>query len=490
MSELPENWGSCEIGDVAKVVGGGTPSSGDPTNFTKKGGIPWITPADLSKYKDIYIRRGARNLTEKGLRESSAKIIPAGSVLFSSRAPVGYVVIASNDVTTNQGFKSFILPEDLDNRFVYYYLRHIKPIAEGMATGTTFKELSGANAARLPFTIAPLPEQKRIADKLDSLLARVDACQEHLARVPAILKRFRQSVLAAAFRGELVEQDPKNEPASELIYRLQYERRKKWEESKAINKKEYVEIDFPNLRELPELPDGWAWATPEQLASTDHYALAIGPFGSSLMVKDYTEEGVPLIFVRNIRSGVFLGSNTSYISLEKADELRAHKVVSGDILITKMGDPPGDAFLYPDGMPNAIATSDCLKWSLSPLLFDKRFFVHAIHSPFVKYQIAQITKGVAQQKMSLARFKTIAIPVPPLAEQHEIVRRVEKLFAFADRLEARWKTAQALTAQLTPSLLAKAFRGELVPQDPDDEPASALLARIRKASDKNPTLFD
>ena len=92
--------------------------------------------------------------------------------------------------------------------------------------------------------------------------------------------------------------------------------------------------------------------------------------------------------------------------------------------------------------------------------------------------------------MSLARFKTIAIPVPPLAEQHEIVRRVEKLFAFADRLEARWKTAQALTAQLTPSLLAKAFRGELVPQDPDDEPASALLARIRKASDKNPTLFD
>jgi type I restriction enzyme, S subunit len=205
MSELPDGWIETVFGEVVKVVGGGTPKSTDSTNFTTEGGTPWITPSDLSGYKQMFISRGSRNLTVKGLRESSAKLLPSGSVLFSSRAPIGYVAIAANDLTTNQGFKSFVVPESLDNRFLYFYLRHIKPVAEMMATGTTFKELSGSNAAQLPLLIPPLPEQKRIADKLDALLARVEQCQTHLDRVPALLKAFRQSVLAAATSGRLTE---------------------------------------------------------------------------------------------------------------------------------------------------------------------------------------------------------------------------------------------------------------------------------------------
>jgi type I restriction enzyme S subunit len=162
MSAIPEKWIKCDIGDVTKIVSGGTPPSKDSTNFTNKGGMPWITPSDLSGYKDVYISRGARNLTEKGLSNSSATPIPARSVLFSSRAPIGYVAIAKNELTTNQGFKNFVLPDGLDSKFIYYYLRHIKPIAEAMATGTTFKELSGAKASQLPLMIAPLNEQKRI----------------------------------------------------------------------------------------------------------------------------------------------------------------------------------------------------------------------------------------------------------------------------------------------------------------------------------------
>jgi len=202
---LRKRWTSCEIGEVAKVVGGATPPSKDPTNFDGDGGVPWITPADLSAYRGVYIRRGARNLSEKGFATCSAAMLPAGTVLFSSRAPVGYVAIAANPVCTNQGFKSFVLPEGLDSRFVYYYLCHIRPIAEERATGTTFKELSGAAASRLPLQIAPTNEQQRIADKLDAVLARVDACCERLDRVPAILKRFRQSVLTAATSGKLTE---------------------------------------------------------------------------------------------------------------------------------------------------------------------------------------------------------------------------------------------------------------------------------------------
>ncbi len=212
MSALPPNWIEVAIADVAQIVGGGTPPSKDEECFAPPGqGIPWITPADLSGYRHQTISRGIRDLTPKGLATCSAKVMPAGSVLFSSRAPIGYVAIASNPVATNQGFKSFVLPNEMDSRYAYYQLKHIKPVAEARATGTTFKELSGFAAAKLPFVVAPPSEQKRIADKLDTVLTRVDAVNTRLARVAPILKRFRQSVLAAATSGRLTKDWRNNE---------------------------------------------------------------------------------------------------------------------------------------------------------------------------------------------------------------------------------------------------------------------------------------
>jgi type I restriction enzyme S subunit len=201
--KTPEGWVRCEIGEVTQVVSGGTPRAKDPSNFVDEGGIPWITPADLSGYTDIFISRGARNLSEKGFNSCSAAKIPTGSVLFSSRAPVGYIAIAANELATNQGFKSFVLPKGLDSRFVYFYLKYIKPVAENMATGTTFKELSGKVAAKLPLLIAPTEEQTRIADKLENLIARVDACRDRLNRVSSVLKSFRQAVIDTAASGQI-----------------------------------------------------------------------------------------------------------------------------------------------------------------------------------------------------------------------------------------------------------------------------------------------
>jgi type I restriction enzyme S subunit len=203
---IPGTWSIAPVGSLAKVVGGGTPPSQNPENFAAPGaGIPWLTPADLSGYRKQSIQHGTRDLTCQGLKHCSAALMPRGTVLFSSRAPIGYVAIAANEISTNQGFKSFIFAADIDSRFAYYQLRYLKPIAEAIATGTTFKELSGSAAAKLPFAIAPTNEQTRIADKLDTVLARVDACRDRLARVAPLLKRFRQSVLAAATSGRLTE---------------------------------------------------------------------------------------------------------------------------------------------------------------------------------------------------------------------------------------------------------------------------------------------
>lgn len=457
--ELPENWVQCEIGEVTKVVGGGTPPSKDLSNFTTQGGTPWITPADLSGYKYAHISKGARNLSDKGFAACSAVKMPAGSVLFSSRAPVGYVAIASTEVTTNQGFKSFVLPESIESRFVYYYLRHIKPIAEMMATGTTFKELSGSAAAKLPFLLAPLNEQKRIADKLDTLLARVDACRERLDRVPQILKRFRQAVLAAATSGALTEE---------------------WREHIGI-----VSHDVGDS--LMDFPEGW-----KVHKIGDVFSLIDGDRGPNYPKQhDYLPAGHCLFLsTKNVRPFGFLFDETVYISEQKHKLLRNGTLQRGDIIITTRG-TLGNVAVYDESVPYST-----IRINSGMLIIRNKGF--EIHNDFVKYFIAspffsvQLNKkqsGSAQPQIPAGVLKSFSFPLPPLPEQNEIVRRVETLFAFADRLETRYSTGREQVDQLIPSLLDKAFRGELVPQDPSDEPAEKLLERIKtskQATDDKP----
>jgi type I restriction enzyme, S subunit len=203
-SDLPDGWTVTTMGAIAGVIGGGTPRSSEATNFSDDG-QPWITPADLSGFRELYIRRGKRDLSEEGLRSCSAVVIPAGSVLMSSRAPIGYLAIAANEVSTNQGFKSFVCHRDVDPEFVYFWLSLIKPQLEQMGSGSTFTEISGSRAKEIPIFLAPAIEQRRIAAQIKKVLPDINATRDHLYQVPAILKRFREAVLSAARSGRLTE---------------------------------------------------------------------------------------------------------------------------------------------------------------------------------------------------------------------------------------------------------------------------------------------
>lgn len=414
MNELPQGWAGCTFGEVAKIVAGGTPPSKDETNFAATGGVPWLTPADLSGYRSMYIKTGARNLSEKGYATCSAALMPAGSVLFSSRAPIGYVAIAENEISTNQGFKSFVLPAEIESRYTYYYLKLIKPLAEQMATGTTFKELSGSATAKLPLLIAPLPEQKRIADKLDSVLARVDACRDRLDRLPALLKRFRQSILAAATSGRLTE-DWRNTGACSAS----------WQN---ISLGKYVE----NL-------DGKRVPISETLRTSRRGQFPYyGASGVIDTIDGYTHDGKFLLIGED---GANLLTRSKPIAFIATGKIWVNN--HAHVLKCKHGAP--EEYLC--------------------------YFINSIDlTPYVS--------GSAQPKLNQKNMNSIEVPVPPVKEQTEIVRRVEILFAFADRLEARLVTARRQVGQLTPALLAKAFRGELVAQDPADEPAAELLKRL------------
>ena len=172
-------WIECKISDIGTVVGGATPSTKKHENY-ENGTIAWITPKDLSTFSGRYIQHGERNITEAGLRSCSTQLLPKNTVLFSSRAPIGYVAIAANDVCTNQGFKSVIPNENTNPLFLYYLLKYNKDKIEGMGSGTTFKEVSGNTMKNI---VVSVPTDKKVQERISSMLGSIDDKIEENERI-------------------------------------------------------------------------------------------------------------------------------------------------------------------------------------------------------------------------------------------------------------------------------------------------------------------
>lgn len=198
------DWVECCLENIGNIYSGGTPKTTIDNYWF--GDVPWITPADLSKYTNKYIEKGKKNITALGLQKSSAKIMPANSILFSSRAPVGYVAIAKNELSTNQGFKSIHPFNGIFSEYLYYYLKASKSIADKASSGTTFKELSKNSFSKLPVKLAPLPEQRAIVSKIETLFKDLDSGINHLKTAQTQLKTYRQAVLKKAFDGEFTKE--------------------------------------------------------------------------------------------------------------------------------------------------------------------------------------------------------------------------------------------------------------------------------------------
>ena len=194
---VPE-WKKGTISDLGAVVGGSTPSKSKPEYYTETG-IAWITPKDLSINKSKFISHGENDITELGLKNSSATIMPEGTVLFSSRAPIGYIAIAAGEVTTNQGFKSIVPKPEIGTAFVYYFLKHNLPIIEGMASGSTFKEVSGSTMKGVP---AVIPDTDTIA-RFNNICAPIFAQQRTLEEQNQSLAALRDNLLPKLMSGEI-----------------------------------------------------------------------------------------------------------------------------------------------------------------------------------------------------------------------------------------------------------------------------------------------
>mgnify|MGYP000733307386 FL=1 len=191
-------WTTGTISDLGTVVGGSTPSKSKPEYYTESG-IAWITPKDLSINKSKFVSHGENDITELGLKNSSAAIMPEGTVLFSSRAPIGYIAIAAGEVTTNQGFKSVVPKPEIGTPFVYFFLKNTLPVIEGMASGSTFKEVSGSTMKNVP---AVIPDAETLA-KFSDFCAPIFEQQRTLEEQNQSLAKLRDSLLPKLMSGEI-----------------------------------------------------------------------------------------------------------------------------------------------------------------------------------------------------------------------------------------------------------------------------------------------
>lgn len=483
--DIPESWSWEHISAISEVVGGGTPNTSILGNFGKD--IAWITPADMSAHKEIFISVGARSLSVSGYENSGAKKIPKGSVLFSTRAPIGYVAIAANELTTSQGFKSFIPDLGISSKYMYYWLTSAKHFAEKLASGTTFLEISGKNAALLPIPVAPEKEQVRIVKKLEELLSDLDQGVAELKTAQEKLTQYRQTLLKSAVKGELTKEwreenaQKITETGEQLLARILKERRARWEKqkleefaSKGKNpskdwQKKYSEPVVPDTSGLPELPEGWVWASLGQCFKVE--------VGATPSRKQLSYWGGDIPWASSGEVQFCRISNTKETITEEGLKNSSTQInPKGSVLLGMIGEGKtrGQAAILDIDAAN---NQNCAALWVTETQICSEYVFFWLWSRYDETRRAG--SGNSQPALNKSLVERMPIAICSIAEMNLIGKTLSEEFE-----ESKNKIDDILQSILTTesqrkNILQEAFSGQLVEQNINDEPASILLERIK-----------
>jgi type I restriction enzyme S subunit len=462
---LPLSWQWVCLAEVGSIVGGGTPPSGDLDNFTTGGtGIAWLTPADLGKHDGLFVSHGSRDLTEKGLKESSATIMPKGSVLFTSRAPIGYTAISLNDISTNQGFKSVVPYIAECARYIAVYLQAFRPWIDAKASGTTFREVSGKIVAGLPFPLPPIAEQHRIIAKVDELMALCDklemgknerevrrdrlvtaslhqlntsseiaeAAQFHLSLLPRLTTRrahitqLRHTIFNLAVRGKLVSQDTEDKPVEDFLKNIHAEKALLVKDKKIPRQKSST--GTPQLKF--ELPPKWSAIHFDDVCS-------LITSGSRGWGEHYATSGPKFIRAQNIRFGQLRLADLACVNPPPNSEGMRTQIQEGDILIVITGAGVTNPAVMDRDLGEAyvsqhVALIKPIKKALSPWLL-----LCLMAGPGGRNELVERAYGAGKPGLNLDNIRTLSLPIPPLTEQRRILNKVIGLMTLCDQLEAQ-----------------------------------------------------
>ena len=492
-----------KLSALGDIIGGGTPSTKEPAYWTDE--IGWISPADLTGYSAKTIVRGSKSISRVGLDNSSAKLMPAGSVHFSTRAPIGHVVISSEPIATNQGFKSLVPAPGIFNDYVYYYLMASRDYARKRGSGTTFLELSGRAFGELPIPLAPKATQHKIVAKIEELFSELDKGIDSLKTARAKLNVYRQSVLKHAFEGKLTaqwreENKDKLETPEQLLAHITQERKiahreqieewtiavKVWEKNRKKGKKpvkprtikKLQPFVLEELRKLPEIESAlWKWVKIDEICSHTQYSIKAGPFGSALRKQFYVSDGYKVYGQEQVISGD-PGYGNYFIGAVKYEELKSCKIAPKDVLISLVG-TVGKVLILPDDCREGIINPRLIKITLNLSFYRPEFFKYFFESVFVRGLYKTLAKGTTMDVLNLGIIQNLPFPLCSLDEQDAIIRLLEERLTTIEQQEQEIASVLNQAEMLRQSILKKAFSGQLVPPDPNDEPASILLERIK-----------
>ena len=422
-----------KIRNIGTITSGGTPKSSEPLYYG--GEIIWITPADMGKQQNHkFFKTSSKLITELGLQKSSAKLIPKNSIVYSSRAPIGYINIVREDFTTNQGCKS-VTPLIININFLYWILQCRTKDIILRSSGTTFKEISAMEFGSTIVPLPPLSEQQRIVKAIESALEKVDEYAESYNRLEQLDKEFpdklKKSILQYAMQGKLVEQDPNDEPVEVLLEKIRAEKQKLFEEGKIKKKDLEISIvsqgdDNSYYEEVPyEIPESWEWVRFSTLVE-------IVRGGSPRPIKDYLTsevDGINWIKIGDTEKGEKYINNVKE-KIKKSGLNKTRFVKKGTFLLTNSMSFGRPYILNVDGAIH----DGWLAISNYENSLNKDYLFYILSSNVVYSQFLSLISGAVVKNLNSDKVASILIPLPPLSEQTRIVDKIEQSFAHIDAL--------------------------------------------------------
>lgn len=486
----PQKWEKTPLSLICEVVRGVTFKKADSISFSKEGFFPVLRANGIQNGKLLFndlVYVPCKMISDKQLISNGDIVIAMSS---GSKLLVGKAAQAKKDYLAGFGaFCGILRPNKLMNpSYIGYFFqsKEYRNKVAKLSAGVNINNLKPSHFDEIIISIAPQNEQARIADKLDELLAQVDTIKVRIDAIPNILKRFRQSVLAAAMRGKLTEEwrkEHSNLPRLAIFFEELNMSRVALKVEKKLKKKFGLHQKLTPL--FDSVPESWMWVGFEDISANENNALKAGPFGSALKKIDCVASGYRVYGQEQVIADDET-LVTYYVDEGKYQQLSSCRVAAGDILISLVG-TIGKVLILSKGVENGIINPRLVKLSLQPRV-SREFIKYYLDSPYAHDFFRSYSHGGTMEILNLGILKELPICFPPFEEQEEIVKSIKGLFIISDKIEQGILEAKSRINNLTQSILAKAFRGELVPQDPNDEPASELLARIQKEREAVTTL--
>ena len=406
ISHLPKGWELKKMPEVVKWGSGGTPKATED-RYYENGTIPWLIIGDLN---DGVVKTSATKITKLGLENSSAKLIPCGTLLIAMYGSIGKLGITGFECCTNQAIAFAQKLNGVDTMYLFYYLMMIKPKLVQMGKGGTQKNISQTVLNSLYIPLPPLPTQQAIVTRIEALFAELDKAVQHLHTAQKQLKTYRQAVL-----NHWLNNDDR-----------------KWE---MVNISCFLDNSCRGMM--------------------------TGPFGTALKKSEHKSCGVPVLGIENIGEGSFVMPNKIFVTKEKAEELKTFAVKTDDIIISRSG-TVGEICKVPLFMKDALLSTNLIRIRLNLDLINADYFVLLFQSSQIKQQVKDLCKGTTRAFLNQTILNQISFPLPPLPDQHRIVQEIESRLSQAEAAEASIAEALQKTEALRQSILKKAFSGELV----------------------------